>query len=264
MIFIQISLFMILSVVSSEDIKCPQNEGIFAIPDDCQSFIMCSNSRAKLYKCPAGLHFNPTLKVCDFAEQSGCETEVMKTNVFDCREGDRLNQDPLDCHSFYMCSNGRSYHVRCQAGLIFYPQSGRCDYPESSGFNCFDSRNKFPNSSDCKTYFDCSQPINGFACPKVCPESFQFNRYLEECVYPEKSWCQTEGINNDREVSSDIDTNEPNDESTDDSGDSSSNTSDPSMDMEYMVEPVIESNSKLIDYMEINFNPNINSTFNLN
>jgi hypothetical protein len=44
----------------------------FPNPDDCGSYYVCNWGDAILMQCPAGLHFNPSLNVCDWPEQAGC------------------------------------------------------------------------------------------------------------------------------------------------------------------------------------------------
>jgi hypothetical protein len=41
-------------------------------PTDCSSFYSCSNGVPKEQHCPAGLHFNEELKVCDWPENANC------------------------------------------------------------------------------------------------------------------------------------------------------------------------------------------------
>ena len=249
-------IFLSKVIVSEEAIGCPQRNGIFANPNDCISFILCNNFVAELKSCPNGLHFNPSLKVCDFPEQSGCEAHNKIITNFNCPEGTRLYQDPENCHSFYMCSEGRSHHFECPAGLIFYPQRNRCDYPETNGFLCFDSLNKFPNTSDCKMYLDCSQPIEGYACPRLCPQTLHFNRYLEECVTPEKSLC-TDQSSDQLNHSMDDTNNDSNDESNSLPDPSDAQEPGDTTDLDYISDSNSYPSPKFNDYMEIFFPPNL-------
>jgi hypothetical protein len=41
-------------------------------PTDCSSFYSCSNGKKIEMHCPAGLHFNNQLKVCDWPENAKC------------------------------------------------------------------------------------------------------------------------------------------------------------------------------------------------
>jgi hypothetical protein len=44
------------------------------LPDhtDCSRFFMCSNGKPVQHHCPAGLHFNELLKVCDYPHNVNC------------------------------------------------------------------------------------------------------------------------------------------------------------------------------------------------
>ncbi|XP_076452034.1 uncharacterized protein LOC143287704 [Babylonia areolata] len=54
----------------SEDQSC---EGADYSPDpDCTRFWRCANGKAFSFTCPAGLHFNPHINVCDWPENAGC------------------------------------------------------------------------------------------------------------------------------------------------------------------------------------------------
>ncbi|KAK8388473.1 hypothetical protein O3P69_020455 [Scylla paramamosain] len=56
--------------------RCPMPPGPYphymANPADCGSFYMCSWNIAFLMDCPAGLHFNTELQVCDFPINTHC------------------------------------------------------------------------------------------------------------------------------------------------------------------------------------------------
>jgi hypothetical protein len=46
-------------------------------PEDCGSYYVCNWGEAILMPCPAGLHFNAQLHVCDWPADAGC-TPVTK------------------------------------------------------------------------------------------------------------------------------------------------------------------------------------------
>ncbi|CAG0923693.1 unnamed protein product [Notodromas monacha] len=43
-----------------------------ADPEDCEKYYVCDWGQAISMPCPSGLHFNPTLHVCDWPENAGC------------------------------------------------------------------------------------------------------------------------------------------------------------------------------------------------
>merc|ERR1712127_289228 len=60
-----------------EGVTCPQNRNDYLLPNpaDCGSFYSCSNYTPYLMQCPTGLHFNPTLLVCDWPANAGCNAD---------------------------------------------------------------------------------------------------------------------------------------------------------------------------------------------
>lgn len=57
--------------------RCPfpdlnSNSTYFPHPKKCELFYECSNGVEVQFECPAGLHFNPTINVCDYPWRAGC------------------------------------------------------------------------------------------------------------------------------------------------------------------------------------------------
>ncbi|CAH1370504.1 unnamed protein product, partial [Tenebrio molitor] len=55
--------------------NCPAKDGknpVYVPHKDCTKFWQCSNGTPYLFDCPANLHFNPKLNVCDWPDQAGC------------------------------------------------------------------------------------------------------------------------------------------------------------------------------------------------
>ncbi|MFZ4667469.1 MAG: carbohydrate-binding module family 14 protein [Prochlorotrichaceae cyanobacterium] len=48
-------------------------------PVDCSSYYVCDWGEAILMPCPAGLHFNASLSVCDRIEEAGCTASQWDT-----------------------------------------------------------------------------------------------------------------------------------------------------------------------------------------
>lgn len=52
---------------------CPNAwSGLIPDPESCGRFYQCSNGYPYVFDCPANLHFNPVLLVCDWPENAGC------------------------------------------------------------------------------------------------------------------------------------------------------------------------------------------------
>jgi hypothetical protein len=53
--------------------NAPDNPtGLYADNTDCTHFYQCHDGAAGSIPCPPHLEFNPTLRVCDYPESSGC------------------------------------------------------------------------------------------------------------------------------------------------------------------------------------------------
>jgi hypothetical protein len=58
---------------SDDSVDCSGIESeLLPNPDDCNSFIQCSNGVAVLQKCPSGLYYSPEIQQCGYPENSSC------------------------------------------------------------------------------------------------------------------------------------------------------------------------------------------------
>ncbi|XP_066143521.1 mucin-2-like isoform X2 [Euwallacea fornicatus] len=199
------------------------NDSVYFPHDDCTKFWQCSNGVAHEHDCPAGLHFNPKLNVCDWPEQAGCAgtngtttktTTAPITNVpGDCPlvdGNDSVYFPHDDCTKFWQCSNGVAHEHDCPAGLHFNPKLNVCDWPEQAGCagtngtttktttapitnvpgDCplVDGNDSvyFPHD-DCTKFWQCS---NGVAHEHDCPAGLHFNPQLNVCDWPEQAGCE--------------------------------------------------------------------------
>ncbi|KAG8229163.1 hypothetical protein J437_LFUL009233 [Ladona fulva] len=138
---------------------CPStntgNATLLPNPDDCGSYCACDWGNAIWMPCPPGLHFNPTLKVCDYPDHAGCEpgpppppttTTKDPTTVIDNGCGKvkpfcpptnignaTLLPNPDDCGSYCVCDWGNAVWMPCPAGLHFNPVLKVCDWPANAG-----------------------------------------------------------------------------------------------------------------------------------
>jgi hypothetical protein len=62
-----------------ELVSCPAINPELALhlanPLSCNSFCHCDWGVAYYKDCPAGLHFNPVLQVCDWPQDAGCKLD---------------------------------------------------------------------------------------------------------------------------------------------------------------------------------------------
>ena len=66
---------------AQEHVSCPKLDcadlpnGEYPNPENCSSFCMCVGGESVWKDCPAGLHFNPKLKVCESTQKANCKVE---------------------------------------------------------------------------------------------------------------------------------------------------------------------------------------------
>nr|XP_022904614.1 chondroitin proteoglycan-2-like [Onthophagus taurus] len=154
----------------SDGPECPAEDGEFVTlfpHTDCSKFWKCDRGVAVEQNCPAGLLFNPTLLVCDYPEDAGCDgtgigggtTPSPTQGTTDggnggstgggstvgggsdgpkcpAEDGEFVTLFPhVDCSKFWKCDRGVAVEQDCPAGLLFNPTLLVCDYPEDAGCN---------------------------------------------------------------------------------------------------------------------------------
>ncbi len=159
------------------DVVCPLSADGFSVfvpyPYDCTLYYHCVGSTPVLLRCPAGLHFDTSLNVCNWPQDAGCTptprpteppttTEASGTTVPDIGTtvssndteafGDlELDDDidvicplsadgysvfipfPYDCTMYYHCVGTVPVLRECPAGLHFDTRLETCNWPENAG-----------------------------------------------------------------------------------------------------------------------------------
>ncbi|XP_047362139.1 chitin-binding domain protein cbd-1-like isoform X1 [Vespa velutina] len=147
---------------------CPLNDTgeVVHLPHetDCTLFYKCNKGEKIINQCPPGLHFNPTLQVCDLPEHAKCTSkpenkedkkqdslkvkqsiisQSLETEIISATPGSIPDHCPLndtgevvhlphetDCTLFYKCNKGEKIINQCPPGLHFNPTLQVCDLPE--------------------------------------------------------------------------------------------------------------------------------------
>ncbi|XP_022257598.1 uncharacterized protein LOC106473456 [Limulus polyphemus] len=180
------------NVVCNKPGVCPEPVGLFP-HKDCTKFIHCDHGVPHIKDCPADLHFNPKLKVCDWPNRAGCGNPITPIppdpkpcpdcSICDCC----FIPDKNDCTKFYRCEFGKSYHGQCSSGLVFDEAQQTCIHAKDGNcgnndrFICPLPNGKFKNNDDCGSYWECS---NGFAYLKECPANLHWSEALQRCEWP--------------------------------------------------------------------------------
>uniref|UniRef100_A0AAG5DLT4 Chitin-binding type-2 domain-containing protein n=1 Tax=Anopheles atroparvus TaxID=41427 RepID=A0AAG5DLT4_ANOAO len=157
------------------------------ILDNCYMFYKCDNGKACEHNCPAGLHFNPQLDVCDWPSNACCDPTVPCNPP--CIPG--VTCPPTgptpNCYMFYKCDNGKACEHNCPAGLHFNPQLDVCDWPSNAC--CDPTVPSVPTilpHTNCNMFYKCN---NGKACEQNCPAGLHFNAQLSVCDWPSNACC---------------------------------------------------------------------------
>jgi len=55
-----------------EPFACADSYGFYPCPDDCSQYYVCDHNLPHLFTCPAGLYYDPILRVCNYPNKVPC------------------------------------------------------------------------------------------------------------------------------------------------------------------------------------------------
>ncbi|XP_047112118.1 chondroitin proteoglycan-2-like [Schistocerca piceifrons] len=215
---------------------CPQYEDENSIAKhlphatNCSQFCKCDHGKPVTFDCPAGLHFNPTLEVCDWPDQAGCSTPSSTANPTPAPSGDcpavgtcpqyedensiaKHLPHATNCSQFCKCDHGKPVTFDCPAGLHFNPTLEVCDWPDQAGCSApsptvnptpapsgdcpavgtcpqYEDENSIakhlPHATNCSQFCKCD---HGKPVTFDCPAGLHFNPTLEVCDWPDQAGC---------------------------------------------------------------------------
>lgn len=111
---------------------------------NCSLYCRCDHGNPKEERCPAGLHFNPRLQVCDRPDAAGCLKDELRNlkehqNPVETKTKEMWNHCPTigkcpsfgtgrlpheaNCSLYCSCHDGKSRVEMCPPGLHFNPLS---------------------------------------------------------------------------------------------------------------------------------------------
>nr|XP_022900905.1 probable chitinase 10 [Onthophagus taurus] len=156
-------------------VTCPYTPGQYPVfhahPKDCGRYCKCDNyGTVHDMPCPAGLHFNTDLNVCDWPENAGCNggsTTTPKTTTTE-----KTTPAPPT--------------PTTQTPTITTPKPGDC-----ASVSCPYTPGPYPvfhaHSKDCGRYCKCDN--YGTVHDMPCPTGLHFNTELNVCDWPEDAGC---------------------------------------------------------------------------
>ncbi|XP_047112119.1 mucin-5AC-like [Schistocerca piceifrons] len=136
---------------------CPQYEDENSIAkhlphaSNCSQFCKCDHGKPVTMDCPAGLHFNAVLEVCDWPQNAGCSG------------GSGTTSNPTSST----------------------PSSSSAATTQAS--TSAPSSTHLPHRTNCGLYCRCN---HGVPITEKCPDGLHFNAKLEVCDWPSDAGCQ--------------------------------------------------------------------------
>eukprot|EP00094_Tigriopus_californicus_P000286 TCALIF_00276-PA protein Name:"Similar to Endochitinase (Brugia malayi)" AED:0.30 eAED:0.30 QI:0/0/0/0.5/1/1/2/0/700 len=172
-----------LGHVRTQKFECPDKDGLFPHPQQCDRYFQCQNGEANRMLCPDGLVFDPdkvgtTEDACDHIQNTKHKCEG-KPDLQRPKPGDGFcprqngvypSPDPTECDKFYSCLNGVGSVTQCANGLHFDPEIGTCVWArESSRKGCLSvserDQQKVQATPQVSTEGPAEALSNGFTCP---------------------------------------------------------------------------------------------------
>ncbi|GFY64134.1 putative chitinase 3 [Trichonephila inaurata madagascariensis] len=110
---------------------CPTKD-IIPKRKSCEYYYDCTTGRRNKEKCPSGLHFNPTKRVCDVPQNAACGEPTKPLPVPDlyykCPCESCIISSFYNCLDYFLCLNRTAYRMRCSDGLLFDRKLNTCNF----------------------------------------------------------------------------------------------------------------------------------------
>ena len=198
--------------------SCPEKNGRFSVPSQCDAYIECIDGIPEHKLCPEGLLFNPNVRFsypCEYPAGVDCDGRPNRQTpqpTEDCphQYGFFKIGDQHNCGKFMSCVEGRAHVFHCPEGLAFNSESYRCDWPDQVpdcdvesflGLRCPNDPNDenrlykfefYASPYDCQRYFVC---VNGRPRLQVCEEGKAFSQLENTCLPAHNvSGCEPLGL----------------------------------------------------------------------
>ncbi|XP_049859404.1 mucin-19-like [Schistocerca gregaria] len=183
---------------------CPQYEDENSIAKhlphatNCSQFCKCDHGKPVTFDCPAGLHFNPTLEVCDWPDQAGCSGGSASTSA---PSSSTAAPTSAATTAAPTAAPSSSTSAPTSAATTAAPTaapnstanpttapSGDC--PAVGSCPQYEDENSIakhlPHASDCTKFCKCD---HGTPVTFDCPAGLYFNPTLEVCDWPYRAGC---------------------------------------------------------------------------
>lgn len=199
------------------DFKCPQKNGFYPDPIQCDLYYHCLNGELEEKLCPDGLLFDDTnsnKERCDTSLNIECSDRTELQDAHPTTGCPRANgfyrhPDPTACDKFVNCIDGVPNEMPCPPGLIYDDEGSTCSWAAEAkrkdcthsrrdllddGFSCPEGdvlgpngrtlpHPTFPHPDDCQKFYICRNgvtPQHG-----SCSSEHVYNEESFKCDDPE-------------------------------------------------------------------------------
>ncbi|XP_054713746.1 mucin-2-like, partial [Uloborus diversus] len=186
---------------------------------ECNRYINCTGEKPFTRKCPIGLHFNPTTRVCDWSTSAGCGKSSSYPDVdnyYKCPCETCIIPSMESCAKYHLCIGYVAYTAKCSDGLLLDNILNTCNraskvkceegtkqptttpLPSSTvsttekattaaeTFKCSTKDGYFQKSDDCGKFIQCA---NWRPYVMKCPSMLHFSMKTLRCEYPCDAKC---------------------------------------------------------------------------
>ncbi|KAL2719605.1 chitin-binding domain protein cbd-1-like isoform X1 [Vespula squamosa] len=163
---------------------CPSHDSGYVVhlrhETDCTLFYKCVEGDKVLQQCPAGLHFNAVLQVCDLPEHAQCESKPGNG-------GDENQELPVSTETTSAPSQSSTEVPTSSTGV---PTSSTPDViPDHCPSHDSGYVVHLRHETDCTLFYKC---VEGDKVLQQCPAGLHFNAVLQVCDSPGHAKCTNE------------------------------------------------------------------------
>ncbi|XP_049807768.1 mucin-19-like isoform X5 [Schistocerca nitens] len=183
---------------------CPQYEDENSIAKhlphatNCSQFCKCDHGKPVTFDCPAGLHFNPTLEVCDWPDQAGCSGGSASTAAPSSSTAAPTSAATTAAPTAAPSSSTAAPTSAATTAAPTAAPSSTANPTSAPSGGCpavgtcpqYQDENSIakhlPHATNCSQFCKCD---HGKPVTFDCPAGLHFNPTLEVCDWPDQAGC---------------------------------------------------------------------------
>ncbi|XP_058458070.1 peritrophin-1-like [Malaya genurostris] len=165
----------------------------FPIEYECGKYTACFDGEGFLMECAPELFFNPESRRCEIPDDNSCDRSC-PSNVNP--SVPTFVPDLTDCSSYFICFNRTSTAQSCAGGMLFNPDTRKCDFPENVDCDHVtpiitecqpNGMHYIPHEESCTSFFVCVNGENRGE--QECADSLLFDIDTMTCREAELATC---------------------------------------------------------------------------